>query len=117
VLVFAKEVHQPNAFVIARADFVENYPLLVTRLNTVFASEGVWANAHHEEVAQAQAAATGVDIEAIRRFVDRSNYSVVPVDEDIIKIQQSVADRFVRLGLIPKPVKVADIVWKWTPGL
>ena len=66
VLVFAKEVHQPNAFVIARADFVENYPLLVTRLNTVFASEGVWANAHHEEVAQAQAAATGVDIEAIR---------------------------------------------------
>jgi sulfonate transport system substrate-binding protein len=116
VLVFAREVHQPNAFVIVRADFVENYPSLVTRLNTVFASEGVWANAHHEEVAQAQAAATGVDIEAIRRFVDRSNYSVVPVDDDIVKVQQSVADRFARLGLIPKPVRVADIVWKWTPG-
>ena len=49
-------------------------------------------------------------------FVERSNYSVVPVDEDIIRVQQSVADRFARLGLIPKPVRVADIVWKWTPG-
>jgi sulfonate transport system substrate-binding protein len=116
VLIFAKEVHQPNAFVIVGTDFVEKYPSLVTRLNAVFASEGVWANAHHEEVAQAQAAATGVDIEAIRRFVERSNYSVVPVDGDTIKIQQSVADRFARLGLIPRPVRVVDIVWKWVPG-
>ena len=116
VLVFAKDIHQPNAFVIVGTDFVEKYPSLVTRLNAVFASEGVWADAHHEEVAQAQAAATGVDIAAIRRFVERSNYSVVPVDDDVIKIQQPVADRFARLGLIPKPVRVADIVWKWTPG-
>jgi len=115
VLVFAKDIHQPNAFFIVRADFVDRYPSAVTRLNDVFASEGVWANSHHEQVARAQAAATSVDIEAIRRFVDRSNYSVVPVDDEIIKIQQSVADRFARLGLVPKPVKVADIVWKWTP--
>ena len=116
---FAKEPagqFAPNAFVIVGTDFVEKYPSLVTRLNAVFASEGVWANAHHEEVAQAQAAATGVDIEAIRRFVERSNYSVVPVDGDTIKIQQSVADRFARLGLIPRPVRVVDIVWKWVPG-
>ncbi|HLG82349.1 MAG TPA: aliphatic sulfonate ABC transporter substrate-binding protein [Bradyrhizobium sp.] len=116
VLVFARDIHQPNAFVIVRADLVERYPSVVRRLNDVFAAEGIWANAHHEEVAEAQASATGVDIEAIRRFVGRSNYSVVPVDEDTIKVQQSVADRFARLGLIPKPVRVADIVWKWTPG-
>ncbi|HJZ20409.1 MAG TPA: sulfonate ABC transporter substrate-binding protein, partial [Bradyrhizobium sp.] len=56
------------------------------------------------------------DIEAIRRFVDRSNYRVVPVDDEVIQAQQAVADRFARFGLIPKPVKVSDIVWKWTPG-
>jgi sulfonate transport system substrate-binding protein len=116
VLVFAKDVQVPITFFIARTEFVEKSPALLTRLNDVFASEGVWANAHHEEVAQAQTAATGVDIEAIRRFVGRSNYSIVPVDEEIIRSQQSVADRFARLGLIPKPVQVADIVWKWNPG-
>jgi sulfonate transport system substrate-binding protein len=34
----------------------------------------------------------------------------------VIKSQQAVADRFARLGLIPKPVNVSDIVWKWAPS-
>jgi len=116
VIAFDKDVHKPNAFYIAATDFVDTYPALVTRLNGVFAAEGVWADQHHEEVAKAQAEATGVDIEAIRRFVDRSNYRVVPVDGEVIQSQQAVADRFARLGLIPKPINVAEIVWKWTPG-
>jgi sulfonate transport system substrate-binding protein len=116
VIAFDKDVHKPNAFYIARSDFVEKHSALVARLNSVFASEGRWADIHHEEVAKAQAEATGVDIEAIKRFVDRSNYRVVPVDDEVIASQQAVADRFARLGLIPKPVSVSDIVWKWTPG-
>jgi sulfonate transport system substrate-binding protein len=116
VIAFDKDVHKPNAFYIAGADFVEKYPSLVARLNAAFASEGRWADTHHEEVAKAQAEATGVDIEAIRRFVERSNYQVVPVDGEVIRSQQIVADRFAKLGLIPKPVNVSDIIWKWTPG-
>lgn len=116
IVAFDKDVHKPNAFYIAGSDFVEKYPSLVARLNAAFASEGVWAETHHEEVAKAQAEATGVDIEAIRRFVDRSSYRVVPVDDEVIKTQQAVADRYARLGLIPKPVNVSDVVWKWTPG-
>ena len=116
VIVFDKDVHKPNSFYIAGADFVEKYPALVSRLNSVFASEGVWANQHHEEVAKLQAEATGVDIEAVRRFVDRSNYNVVPLNDDMIASQQAVADRFARLGLIPRQINIAEIVWKWTPG-
>jgi len=116
VIVFDKDIHKPNSFYIASTDFVEKYPALVARLNSVFASEGVWADSHHEEVIKAQAEATGVDIEAIRRFVDRSTYRVVPIDDDVVRSQQAVADRFTRLGLIPKPINVPDIVWKWTPG-
>ena len=116
VIAFDKDVHKPNSFYIAGTDFVDKYPALVDRLNAVFASEGVWADQHHEEVAKAQAEATGVDLDAIRRFVDRSTYRVVPVDGDVIESQQAVADRFARLGLIPKPINVSEIVWKWTPG-
>jgi sulfonate transport system substrate-binding protein len=116
VIAFDKDVHKPNAFYIVRAGFVEKHPALVARLNSVFAAEGRWADTHHEEVAKAQADATGVDIEAVRRFVDRSNFRVVPIDDEVIKSQQAVADRFAKLGLIPRPVDVSDIVWKWTPG-
>jgi sulfonate transport system substrate-binding protein len=116
VIAFDKDVHKPYAFYIAGADFVEKHPDLLNRLNAVFASEGVWANQNHDEVAKAQAEATGVDLDAIRRFVDRSNYRVIPVDDEVLRSQQAVADRFARLGLIPKPIKVSEIVWKWTPG-
>ncbi|MCP3473939.1 aliphatic sulfonate ABC transporter substrate-binding protein [Bradyrhizobium sp. CCGUVB1N3] len=116
VLILDRDIAKPNAFYIAGSDFVEKYPSLVAKLNAAFAAEGVWADSHHEEVAKAQAEATGVDIEAIKRFVERSNYRVVPLDADVIRSQQAVADRFAKLGLIPKPVNVTDIVWKWTPG-
>jgi sulfonate transport system substrate-binding protein len=116
VVAFGKDVHDPSSFFIAASDFVEKYPLLVARLNDIFASEGRWADTHHEEVAKAQAEATGVDIEANRRYVGRSSYRVVPIDDELIKSQQVIADRFARLGLITKPVRVSDIVWKWSPG-
>jgi sulfonate transport system substrate-binding protein len=116
VIAFGTDVHTANAFFIAASDFVEKSPLLVARLNDVVASEGLWADAHHEEVAKAQAEATGADIEASRRFIDRSDYRVVPVDDVTVRSQQLVADRFARLGLITKPVNVSDIVWRWSPG-
>ncbi|MCP3462862.1 aliphatic sulfonate ABC transporter substrate-binding protein [Bradyrhizobium sp. CCGUVB23] len=116
VLVLDKDVHKPNSFYIAGSDFVEKYPSLVAKLNATFAAEGVWAESHHEEVAKAQAEATGVDIEAIRRFVDRSNNRVVPLDAEVIRSQQAIADRFAKLGLIPKSIDVSSVVWKWNPG-
>ncbi|MGQ0684058.1 aliphatic sulfonate ABC transporter substrate-binding protein [Bradyrhizobium sp.] len=116
VIAFDKDIHKPNAFYIAGTEFVEKYPSVVARLNSVFASEGAWAESHHEAVAKAQAEATGVDIQAVRRFVNRSNYRVVPIDADVIRSQQAIADRFARLNLIPRQINVADIVWKWSPG-
>src|SRR6202048_4828536 len=99
-IAFEKDVRKQNAFYIAGADFVENHPALLARLNAVFASVGVWAGAHHEEVARAQSEVTGVDLEAIRRFVDRSNYRVIPVDDEVIRSQQAVPDRFAGLGFV-----------------
>ena len=116
VIAFDKDVHKPNAFYIAGSDFVEKHPALVAKLNAVFASEGRWADSHHEEVAEEQSEATGVDIDAVKRFVSRSSYRVVPVDDETVKSQQAIADRFAKIGLIPKPVNVPDIIWKWSPG-
>jgi sulfonate transport system substrate-binding protein len=36
------------------------------------------------------------------------------VTDEIVTTQQAVADRFHRLGLIPKPIAVRDIVWRHT---
>jgi sulfonate transport system substrate-binding protein len=36
------------------------------------------------------------------------------VTDEIITTQQGVADRFHKLGLIPKAIAVRDIVWRHT---
>jgi sulfonate transport system substrate-binding protein len=37
---------------------------------------------------------------------------VKPVTPAVIQEQQRIADAFVKLKLIPKPLRVADIVWQ-----
>jgi sulfonate transport system substrate-binding protein len=44
----------------------------------------------------------------------RGNYEVSYITSDVIRQQQSIADTFAKLGLIPHAVPVADVVW--TPG-
>ena len=39
-------------------------------------------------------------------------FVIGPVTDEIVATQQAVADRFYKLGLIPKPIVVRDVVWR-----
>jgi sulfonate transport system substrate-binding protein len=116
VIVSAKDVHEANAFFLANRDFTGKHPDVVAKLNQIFADESVWATGHHAEIVKALHETTGVETEALTRAVDRSLFLVTPVNDKVIATQQAVADRFHKLGLIPKPVNVKEVVWNWTPG-
>lgn len=116
VIAFSKDVQQSNSFFLANKDFTAAHGDLVALFNTTFAEEGKWANANRADVAARLHEATGVDKTATTRAVERSDYTLVPVDDRIIATQQQTAERFFKLGLIPKAVDVKEIVWKWTPG-
>ena len=45
---------------------------------------------------------------------NRTSFLIGPVTDEIVTTQQAVADRFHKLGLIPKPIAVRDIVWRHT---
>ena len=48
----------------------------------------------------------------MHRFLERRQPSPVgPLNPALVAEQQKVADSFQQLGLIPKPLRVADIVW------
>ena len=47
-----------------------------------------------------------LDIQTVA--ANRSNFAIGPITDDIIATQQDVADRFYKLGLIPKPIVVRD---------
>ncbi|WP_246660881.1 MULTISPECIES: sulfonate ABC transporter substrate-binding protein [unclassified Tardiphaga] len=116
VLAFSSDVQESNSFFLANKDFTTNHADIVALLNQTFAEEGKWAADHRAEVATSLREATGVDKDATIRAVNRSQYGVTPITDKVIATQQETADRFFKLGLIPKAVNVKEIVWKWTPG-
>jgi sulfonate transport system substrate-binding protein len=116
VLASARDVHSTNAFFLANKDFTGAHPDLVALLNQTFAQESKWADQHRVEIVKTLHEATSFDTEALNRAVDRSQFLVTPVTDKIIATQQATADRFLKLGLIPKAINVKEIVWNWTPG-
>lgn len=105
-----------NSFFLASRTFTGAYPHIVAAVNDELRKATAWAGDHRDDAARLYSEATSVDLEAQRRTVQRTEFVFEPVTDAIIAQQQAVADRFHRLGLIPQPIKVADIVWKWTPN-
>ena len=105
-----------NSFFLANRDFLKNHADVVAAINEELAKATAWAGEHRDEVAALWAEASGVDLEAQKRSVARAEFAFAPLDERIIAQQQAVADRFQRLGLIPAPINVRDIVWVWKPN-
>ena len=55
------------------------------------------------------AAVTGVPLDVQTVAANRASFTIGSLTEEIIGTQQAVADRFHRLGLIPKPIVIRDI--------
>jgi len=105
-----------NSYFLANRDFLAKHGDVVGQINEEYAKATNWANAHRDEVAVLFAEASGVDLAAQQRAVARAEFGFGPMTDEIVAQQQAVADRFQRLGLIPAPIRVRDIVWQWKPA-
>jgi sulfonate transport system substrate-binding protein len=114
ILVNAHEITKSNSFYIANRDFAKNHGPILQQIIDVTTSTAKWAELHRDEVAKSLSAATGIPLDIQTIAANRSSFAVGPVTEDIIATQQGVADRFFKLGLIPKQIAVRDIVWRNT---
>jgi sulfonate transport system substrate-binding protein len=114
VLISAREVAKTNSFYLANRDFANTYVRETREVIDGLAEAARWAEANRAEVASALAAVTGVPLEVQTVAANRASFLIGPVTDEIVTTQQAVADRFHKLGLIPKPIAVRDIVWRHT---
>jgi aliphatic sulfonates family ABC transporter substrate-binding protein len=105
-----------NSYFLANSDFLKDHADIVGEINSVVAKATEWAVGHRDDLAKLFSEASGVDIEAEKRAVDRAEFGFGPMTDKVISEQQAVADRFQKLGLIPAPIQVRDIVWVWKPN-
>ncbi len=112
VLTTAEKVAPTNSFFLASRRFTEREPGAVLALLDAINATADWARANSEELAQTLAGITGVPLPAQRVSAARGVYAVQPMDEAIIARQQSVADTFAALRVIPAHIDVRAAVWR-----
>ena len=111
VLVQAGELAKTNSFYIGNRDFAARYPQVLGEAVGALADVALWAEAHRDQVAKALADVTGVELDIQTVAANRASFAIGKMTDNIIATQQAVADRFHRLGLIPKPIVIRSAVW------
>ncbi len=112
ILVNAHEVAKTNSFYLANRTFANTHVRETREVIDGLAEAARWAENNRAEVAAALAAVTGVPLDVQTVAANRASFLIGPVTDDIVTTQQAVADRFYKLGLIPKPIAVRDAVWR-----
>ncbi|MEP9375105.1 sulfonate ABC transporter substrate-binding protein [Aquabacter sp. CN5-332] len=111
VLTTTKDELNVNTYFLANKTFATAHPSIVLKAVDALKQSAAWADANRPEVAKVLAEVTGVDIAAQTRAADRQVFGIYPITDAIIAGQQQTADRFFKLGLIPRAIVVKDAVW------
>jgi sulfonate transport system substrate-binding protein len=102
----------PNRqFYLSRRSFTEANPEVVSIVLEAIGDVDTWAAGNAETVAAQLAPSVGIPAPVLRIALERLSYGVTPLDAAAVADQQLVADAFHSLGLLPKPIRVADAVW------
>ena len=100
-----------NTYFLANRDFAAKHPETVSTTIAALKEAAAWADANRDKVAEALHEVTGVPLEAQTLAASRASFGIGPVTPEIIASQQQTADRFFKLGLIPKAITISDVVW------
>jgi sulfonate transport system substrate-binding protein len=115
VVATTKDVADSNSFYLANSNFAAKYPQVLVAVIDELTKVTAWAAQNRDKLAAAISAVTGVELEAQRIAVDRADIAMRAITPAVIAQQQEIADAFLKLGLIPKPIVVRDAIWS-PPG-
>jgi sulfonate transport system substrate-binding protein len=97
-------------FFFATRKFAETHAAIVQALIAAIDRAAVWAKGKPAEVSAYLARDVGVDPQLLEVITRRQPWGFHPIDAAVLADQQSIADAFFRLGLIPKKIDVTDAV-------
>ena len=105
------EVLNVSTYFLANRDYAKSHADTINTTIDALGEAAKWSAANRDKVAAALHEVTGVPLEAQTLAANRSDFGISKIDDKIIASQQETADRFYRLGLIPKQISIKDAVW------
>ncbi len=101
-----------NQFYLATGKYSAQNPQAVDAFVDAIAEVDKWAEKNPAAVAEVVSPLTGIPAPILAIALQRQSYGVQPIDAKVIAEQQKIADAFLALGLIPKPIVIADAIRK-----
>jgi len=112
VLATGRGLSNNNSFYLASKPFATQYPAAIAALFEELTRADRFVQENRPEAIKLIANFSGLDAGIVSLFLGRRPRSPVgPLSTQTLADQQATADAFHRLGLIPKHIRVADIVW------
>jgi sulfonate transport system substrate-binding protein len=98
-------------FYLATKPYAEKHPEVITALVEEVRAVGEWSKAHPEEVTAQVAPLLGLPADITLTSVKRQGYGAQFLNPQTVAAQQKIADSFHQLKLIPKPLRIQDVIW------
>ncbi|MFG1187961.1 MULTISPECIES: sulfonate ABC transporter substrate-binding protein [Xanthobacter] len=95
-------------FYLSTRAFADQAPQVVDVLLKGVAEVGAWVKANPKAAAAEFSPLIGIPAPILEVALARQQYDVKPITPEVAAAQQQVADAFLALGLIPKPIRIAD---------
>lgn len=112
VLVDAEGTVPNNQFLWAARAFAEVNPNVIQTVVDELKAIDEWAKSDPKAVAEQLSPSVGIPAPVLEVALRRQAFGLAPLDAETIAAQQKIADTFFALGLLPKEIKVSDIVWR-----
>ena len=103
----------PNhQFYLASQKFTDANPQIVDAVIAGIGEIDAWASGKEKAVAEELSAGIGIPAPVLEVALKRQTYGIKPLEDSVVAEQQRIADTFLALGLLPKPIVVSSIVRK-----
>jgi sulfonate transport system substrate-binding protein len=99
-----------HQFYLATKSFADANPQAVDAVIAALADLDRWAKDNSRAVAEELSPGIGIPVSVLEIALRRQSYGVRPLDASVVAEQQRIADTFLSLGLLPKPVVVSSVV-------
>ncbi|MDB5967037.1 MAG: aliphatic sulfonate transporter substrate-binding protein [Polaromonas sp.] len=112
-LATGRDLSSNNSFYLASRAFVTQHETALWGVLEELTRADVLAQTNRKEAITLVSSFSGLDAGVVSLFLQRRPPSpVTPLSPATIADQQRVADAFFKLGLVPRAIRVADIVWR-----
>jgi len=112
VLVDAEGLASNHQFYFGTRSFAEANAKAIETVVAELKIIGDEVKAEPKKAAEALSPSIGIPADVLEVALRRQAFGIKPIDDAVIAEQQKVADRFVALGVLPKPIKVNDAIWR-----